>query len=109
MKSGKDRVLILTTAGPVEVLRLTREDPEIGRSVACIGGTSETAGISAAYNAFVSRTTGVVERLAGQGAFASTCPHASMPAQAGSSVSSLLICFTRRGGLRERGMTHRLF
>jgi len=61
----KLRVLIPTTAGAVEVLLLTREDPVIGRSVACIGGTTETADIHAAYHAFVARATGIVERLFG--------------------------------------------
>jgi WD40 repeat protein len=61
----KLRVLIATTEGPVEVLLLTEEDPVIARSVACIGGTTETADIDAAYHAFVARPTGVVERLFG--------------------------------------------
>ncbi len=61
----KLRVLIPTTAGAVEVLLLTEEDPVIGRSVACVGGTTETADIHVAYHAFVARATGVVERLFG--------------------------------------------
>src|SRR5262245_44583635 len=61
----KLRVLIPTTNGPVEVLLLTEEDPAIGRCVACIGGTTETADIAAAYHAFVVRPTGVIERLFG--------------------------------------------
>ena len=61
----KLRVLIPTTAGAVEVLLLTEEDPAIARSVACIGGTTETADIDAAYHAFVCRPTGVVARLFG--------------------------------------------
>src|SRR5262245_60260935 len=61
----KLRVLIATTAGAVEVLRLTEEDPVIARSVACIGGTTETADIDPAYHAFVARPTGVIERLFG--------------------------------------------
>jgi WD40 repeat protein len=67
MRNGgeKLRVLIPTTAGAVEVLLLTEEDPVIARSVACIGGTTETADIDAAYHAFVARPTGVVERLFG--------------------------------------------
>jgi hypothetical protein len=40
-------------------------DPAIGRSVACIGGSTRMAGIDADYNAFVARATGVVERLFG--------------------------------------------
>ena len=63
------RVLIATTRGPVDVERLTREDPEILRSVACVGGTTRTAGIDRDYHAFVSRPTGLVERLWGHGRF----------------------------------------
>jgi hypothetical protein len=61
----KVRVIVPTTSGPVDVLLLTEEDPQIGRSVACIGGTTETAEIAAAYHAFVVRPTGVVESLFG--------------------------------------------
>src|SRR5215470_13343693 len=59
--AGKIRVLIATTNGPVEVLLLTEEDAAVGRCVACIGGTTETADIAAAYHAFVVRPTGVIE------------------------------------------------
>ena len=65
----KVRVLIATTTGPVELLLLTEEDPVIRRSVACIGGTTETADIDPAYHAFVARPTGVVERLFGHGCY----------------------------------------
>src|ERR1700743_405089 len=58
---GKLRVLIATTNGPVEVQLLTEEDAAIGRCVACIGGTTETADIASAYHAFVVRPTGVIE------------------------------------------------
>jgi hypothetical protein len=59
--AGKLRVLIATTNGPVEILLLTEEDAAIGRSVACVGGTTETADIASAYHAFVVRPTGVIE------------------------------------------------
>jgi hypothetical protein len=59
--AGKLRVLIATTNGPVEVQLLTEEDAAIGRCVACIGGTTETADIASAYHAFVVRPTGVIE------------------------------------------------
>ena len=65
MDAEKLRVLIPTTNGVVEVLLLTEEDPAIGRCVACIGGTTETADIATAYHAFVVRPTGVVESLFG--------------------------------------------
>jgi hypothetical protein len=61
----KLRVLIPTTAGLAEVLLLTEEDSVIGRSVACIGGTTDIADIAAGYHAFVARPTGIVESLFG--------------------------------------------
>jgi hypothetical protein len=64
-EAEKLRVLIPTTNGLVEILLLTEEDPAIGRCVACIGGTTETTDIAAAYHAFVVRPTGVIERLFG--------------------------------------------
>src|SRR5262249_35282499 len=64
-QGGKVRVLIPTTAGLVEVLLLTEEDPAIARSVACIAGSTRTADIDADYSAFVARATGGVERLFG--------------------------------------------
>ena len=67
--AGKIRVLIATTNGPVEVQLLTEEDPIIGRSVACIGGTTETADIAAAYHAFVARPTGVIEARYGHSCY----------------------------------------
>ena len=63
------RVLIATTEGPVEVQSLIEEDPELGRSVVCIDGTTRTAGIDRDYQAFVSRGTGLIERLYEHGAF----------------------------------------
>jgi formylglycine-generating enzyme required for sulfatase activity len=66
---NKVRVLIATTTGPVELLLLTEEDPVIGRSVACIGGTTETADIDPGYHAFVDRPTGVVQRLFGRACY----------------------------------------
>lgn len=66
---GKVRVLIATTAGPVEVLRLTEEDAAIGRSVVCIDGTTEIASISRDYQAFVASPTGIIERLYGHSCY----------------------------------------
>jgi hypothetical protein len=65
----KLRILIPTTSGPVEVVLLTEEDSIVGRSVACIGGTTETADIAAAYHAFVARPTGVIESLFGHSCY----------------------------------------
>jgi hypothetical protein len=66
---GKLRVLVATTNGPVEVLLLTEEDAAIGRCVACIGGTTETADIAAAYHAFVVRPTGIIESRFGHSCY----------------------------------------
>lgn len=67
--TGKLRVLIATTNGPVEVLLLTEEDAAIGRCVACIGGTTETADIASAYHAFVVRPTGIIESRFGHSCY----------------------------------------
>src|SRR3979409_1625584 len=67
--SEKLRVLMPTTRGLVEVLLLTEEDAAIGRCVACIGGTTETADIAAAYHAFVVRPTGVIESRFGHSCY----------------------------------------
>src|ERR1700742_3286956 len=67
--AGKLRVLIATTNGPVEVQLLTEEDPVIGRSVACIGGTTQTADIARAYHPFVARPTGLIEGRFGHSCF----------------------------------------
>jgi len=63
---NKLRVLIPTTRGPVEVLLLTEEDRSVGRSVACIGGTTRLADIDDDYQAFVARASGIIERLFGE-------------------------------------------
>jgi hypothetical protein len=69
LAAGKLRVLIATTNGPVEVLLLTEEDAAIGRCVACIGGTTETADIATAYHAFVVRPTGIIEARFGHSCY----------------------------------------
>lgn len=58
------RVYVATTEGPSEIQRVAEEDPEV-RSVVCLNGTSEALAISAAYDAFVRKPTGVIERLFG--------------------------------------------
>jgi len=68
-QAAKLRILIPTTNGPVEVMLLTEEDRSIGRCVACVGGTTETADIAAAYHAFVLRPTGVIESLFGHSCY----------------------------------------
>jgi hypothetical protein len=61
---SKTRVYIATTEGPAEIQRLEKEDPDV-RSVICIRNTSEALPISPAYDAFIRKPTGVVERLYG--------------------------------------------
>lgn len=58
---GRLRVVIATTDGPSAVRRITAEDPDL-RSVVCLAGTATALPISADYDAFVRRPTGVVER-----------------------------------------------
>ena len=61
-------VIIATTDGPVRVQRLAEEDPDV-RSVICLNGTSEALPISGAYDAFVRKPTGVIERLFGHAVY----------------------------------------
>jgi hypothetical protein len=91
------RVLIPTAVGVVDVLLLTEEEAALGRSVACIGGTTQVADIDAAYHAFVARPTGVVERLFGPGCYRLDL---SGPIDAGSSwqLGVLLAHVLRRAG-----------
>ena len=62
------RVYVATTDGPSEIQRIAEEDPEV-RSVVCLNGTSEALPISAAYDAFVRKPTGIIERLFGHPVF----------------------------------------
>jgi hypothetical protein len=94
----KIRVLIATTNGPVEVLLLTQEDAAIGRSVACIGGTTDTADIASSYNAFVARPTGIVESLFGHACYRLDVSGPIDTARAGSSACSLRMRFTPPAG-----------
>lgn len=56
------RVVIGTTNGPSEVQRLAKEDADV-RSVVCLDGTTRALPISADYDAFVRKPTGVVQTL----------------------------------------------
>jgi hypothetical protein len=62
------RVYVATTEGPAEIQRLTEESPDI-RSVVCLDGKAVALSISADYENFVRRPTGVVERLFGHPAY----------------------------------------
>ncbi|NKB60279.1 MAG: hypothetical protein GKS00_28565, partial [Alphaproteobacteria bacterium] len=62
------RVFILTTDGPVEVQRITAEDPGV-QSVICLDGKAVSLPVSPAYEAFVRSPTGVIESYFGHSAF----------------------------------------
>jgi hypothetical protein len=68
------RVLIATTEGPSEIQQITAEDPEV-RSVVCLDGTSEALPISADYESFVRKPTGVIERLYGHSSYRTDVSH----------------------------------
>lgn len=58
------RVFVATTSGPVEIQRITEEDPAID-SVVCLAGKAMPLPISAGYHNFVRQPTGVIQRLFG--------------------------------------------
>lgn len=62
------RILIATTQGPVEVQRITEEDPEVN-SVVCLAGKAAALPISSAYNSFVRDPTGVIQKNFGHSAY----------------------------------------
>jgi hypothetical protein len=62
------RVYVGTTDGPAEIQRITEEPTGI-RSVVCLDGKAVALPISADYDSFVRRPTGVVEKLFGHSAF----------------------------------------
>jgi hypothetical protein len=62
------RVFLATTEGPSEVQRIAEEDPEV-RSAVCLNGTSNALPISAAYDSFVRKPTGVIEKHFGHPVF----------------------------------------
>ena len=55
---------IATTRGPVEVVSITKEDPDI-RSVLCLSDSFQELPISPLYDAFVRRPTGLIEQMTG--------------------------------------------
>lgn len=61
------KVLIPTTNGPAEIVRIRRLDPRLGRSMMTVG--NEFAGKDAAYDAFVRQPGGIIEGLVGHGVF----------------------------------------
>lgn len=61
-------VLIPTTRHAVKVISITAEAPDI-RSVVCLNETYQALPISAGYEQFVRRPTGIIERLLGPSAY----------------------------------------
>ena len=62
------RVVIGTTNGPSEVQRLAKEDTDV-RSVVCLDNTPQALPISADYDAFIRKPTGVVQTLFGHSVY----------------------------------------
>ncbi len=61
-------IWIATTRGPVEVVSITKEDPDI-RSVLCLSDSFQELPISPLYDAFVRRPTGLIEQMTGHPAY----------------------------------------
>ncbi len=62
------RVYISTTEAPAEIQRVAEEDPEI-RSVICLDGKAVELPVSAAYDSFVRKPTGVIEAEFGHASY----------------------------------------
>jgi len=60
----KLRVYIATTEGPSEIQGMIEEDSDL-QSVICLDGTASALPVSAGYDAFVRKPTGVVEKVTG--------------------------------------------
>ena len=61
-------IWIATTRGPVEVVSITEEDPDI-RSVLCLSDSFQELPISPLYDAFVRRPTGLIEQITGHSSY----------------------------------------
>lgn len=61
-------VHILTTNGPATIQRIREEDSHVA-SVICLDGRAEALPVSAAYDAFVRKPIGIVEKLTGHNAY----------------------------------------
>ena len=66
--TGRVKVVVPTTEGPSTVLRVTPEDRSL-RSVVCLGRSTTVLPVSPAYDAFVRKPSGVVERAVGHPVF----------------------------------------
>jgi len=61
-------VHILTTTGPATIQRIREEDSNVA-SVICLDGRAEALPVSPAYDAFVRKPIGIVEKLTGHDAY----------------------------------------
>lgn len=61
-------VHILTTTGPATIQRIREEDSHVA-SVICLDGRAEALPVSQAYDAFVRKPVGIVEKLTGHDAY----------------------------------------
>lgn len=61
-------VFIGTTAGPVQVLKITEEDPDVP-SLMCVAGAARPLPVSTKYNNFVRRGSGVIATLTGHDSY----------------------------------------
>lgn len=61
-------IVVLTTEGPSQLIRLACEGEGI-QSVVCLNRSTEKASISSAYESFVSRPTGLIEARFGPGGY----------------------------------------
>lgn len=59
---------ILTTTGPATIQRIREEDSNVA-SVICLDGRAEALPVSPAYDAFVRKPIGIVEKLTGHDAY----------------------------------------
>ncbi len=59
---------ILTTTGPATIQRIREEDSNVA-SVICLDGRAEALPVSQAYDAFVRKPIGIVEKLTGHNAY----------------------------------------
>lgn len=67
-------VYIATTEGPSAIQRITAEDSDV-RSVVCLAGKAISLPISADYDAFVRRPTGIIEDCFGHSAYRADISH----------------------------------
>lgn len=68
LTSGLVKVIIPTSEGPTEILSLSQLNDPLARSIVCLNGEDPDP-ISAKYNEFVRRPTGIIEQLFGHDSY----------------------------------------